>query len=126
MRRCIPRSTMTSKKAGRNIFSSLQRIGEILSFTLYTTSILRFLLHNSLKKFPSSAIASYTSFLTNPLKAAGTILCSSTWQQCVFSQPCNLVPFAVINLTRLATNPSGNFTPLRHLQNLTLFSLFNT
>jgi hypothetical protein len=62
--------------------------------------LFRVLLHNSLKNFPNSAIASYTSLSINPLMATGKILCSRMWQSCVFS-PCNLVPSALTHLEML-------------------------
>jgi hypothetical protein len=110
---------MTSKKAGGKIFSSFHRINGISPFSRFTTSIHRFLLHSSLKKVPSSAIASYTSFLTSPLRPVGIILCRSMWQECVFSFPTTFEPSSVTYLARLSANPSGNLIPLRNLQNST-------
>lgn len=68
--------TITSKKAGGKICSSLQRMTRISFSSLFIMSTFSVLQYNSLKKFPSLATASYISSWIVPRKPAGNILWS--------------------------------------------------
>jgi len=113
-RRWTDKCTITVKNVGGKIFSSLHRITEISCFRRWITSFLKFLLHNSLKNFPSSGTASYTSLSTSPLKPTGRILCRRIWHEWAFNRPANFVSSSLKYFARLAAYPSGNLTPVRN------------